>query len=92
MVQTPGRRSRRNSTQRRRIAKAIFELYNHTCVYCGAEEGLTIDHFLPIGKGGVDSRENMVAACKRCNISKGDYTIHEWIESGEAPPYTESDI
>jgi 5-methylcytosine-specific restriction protein A len=83
----PGKRSRRNSTQRRKIAQAIFTKYNYTCVYCGAEnpDDLSIDHLFPIAKGGKDVRANMVACCRSCNTIKEDMTVLEWIASGTAP-------
>src|ERR1700682_5570239 len=44
---------------------------DHTCQYCGfvgpASE-LTIDHVMPMSRGGAGDRwENLVVACKRCN-------------------------
>ena len=31
----------------------------------------TIDHYIPLSKGGMHIRSNIVAACKRCNDEKG---------------------
>jgi 5-methylcytosine-specific restriction endonuclease McrA len=49
---------------------------DHTCQYCGffgpASE-LTVDHVLPISRGGAASSwENQVVACKRCNWKKAN--------------------
>jgi 5-methylcytosine-specific restriction endonuclease McrA len=45
------------------------------CQYCGKKNLiLTIDHVLPKSRGGEDSWENLVAACKHCNNVKGDST------------------
>ncbi len=38
---------------------------------------LTIDHVIPKARGGVDSWENLVAACIYCNNKKGDKTPSE---------------
>ncbi|GGA62684.1 HNH endonuclease [Pseudoclavibacter endophyticus] len=46
------------------------------CGYCGATAG-TVDHILPRSRGGVDSWENLVACCLRCNNLKGDRTPAE---------------
>lgn len=83
----PGKRSRRNSSQRRRIASSIFSKFNYTCVYCGKEnpDDLTLDHLFPIAKGGMDIRANMVACCMDCNKDKDDMTVLEWIATGGAP-------
>jgi 5-methylcytosine-specific restriction endonuclease McrA len=48
---------------------------NYTCQYCGERRhDLTIDHIVPRSKGGTDSWDNVVAACLRCNVKKGDRT------------------
>lgn len=47
-----------------------------TCAYCG-KHGDTIDHILPVSKGGKSTYENCVAACKRCNHRKGNKLIGE---------------
>jgi len=60
-----------------------------SCVYCGAETGLTVDHIIPISRAGVDPRvmrllessDNCVLACKRCNSSKGDRDVFEWYDA-----------
>ena len=50
---------------------------NHTCQYCGAKEKLTLDHVIPISKGGPSSWENVVTACSPCNSKKGNKTPAE---------------
>jgi 5-methylcytosine-specific restriction endonuclease McrA len=53
---------------------------NFTCQYCGdtpGRSGLTLDHVLPRSRGGQTSWENVVAACRSCNIRKGDRTPEE---------------
>lgn len=53
----------------------IFERDKNTCQYCGkrfAKAELTIDHVVPQSKGGQDSWENLVLACVRCNVKKGN--------------------
>jgi hypothetical protein len=56
------------------------------CVYCGGKKNLGIDHIIPISKAGVDPRiikllnsfDNCVCACNKCNLSKSDKDIFEW--------------
>ena len=44
-----------------------------TCQYCNKPSSpLTIDHVVPKNKGGIDTWENLVAACIRCNTRKGN--------------------
>ena len=48
---------------------------NYTCQYCGEKCGkgnTTIDHIVPESKGGQDTWENTVTACKSCNYEKDD--------------------
>lgn len=43
------------------------------CAYCGANpKKLTVDHVVPISKGGKSTFENCVAACKECNAKKSN--------------------
>lgn len=41
-----------------------------SCAYCGGDGG-TIDHIVPISRGGDNSPENLAASCRRCNSRKG---------------------
>jgi hypothetical protein len=53
----------------------------HICQYCGihaAAVELTIDHVVPISRGGSpNSWENQVVACKRCNGRKANHLPQE---------------
>ncbi len=49
----------------------------YTCQYCGSDKDLTVDHVIPKVKGGKDTWENMVCACKKCNNKKGNLTPEE---------------
>jgi 5-methylcytosine-specific restriction enzyme A len=43
------------------------------CAYCGASvqpKLLTMDHIVPIARGGRSSKGNVVPACKACNNKK----------------------
>ena len=53
----------------------VFLRDNFQCQYCGeAGSGshLTLDHVVPVSKGGADTWENLTTACPRCNQRKGD--------------------
>jgi len=55
------------------------------CEYCGVTEQnaggeLTVDHFRPQSKAGSDELDNLIYACVRCNLYKGDF----WVESSDA--------
>lgn len=48
------------------------------CLYCKQPCKPTIDHVVPIARGGRDEPSNIVAACLSCNSSKCDRLIIEW--------------
>jgi 5-methylcytosine-specific restriction endonuclease McrA len=52
----------------------------HQCQYCGKRpplRELNIDHVLPRSRGGDDTWENLVTACRTCNLRKGWRTPEE---------------
>ena len=56
----------------------ILHRDGHTCQYCHySGEDLTLDHMVPRSRGGGDTWENMVTACVRCNVRKGNRTPKE---------------
>jgi 5-methylcytosine-specific restriction endonuclease McrA len=57
---------------------AILAEASGHCHYCGKEATLTLDHVIPVSKGGRHSKDNVVAACGHCNYSKGNKTLEEW--------------
>lgn len=48
------------------------------CIYCGAEKRLTVDHMIPLSRGGPDHPDNAVWVCSRCNSSKGNKRLYEF--------------
>ena len=55
--------------------KNVIKRDGHTCQYCGETRGeMTVDHVVPKIYGGLDSWENLICACTRCNNLKGDKT------------------
>ena len=56
------------------------------CYYCGCEiKGKkTIDHKIPVAKGGTNDNENLVLSCVHCNTQKNNKTeeeYREWLKS-----------
>ena len=48
------------------------------CFYCGGVDGITMDHVIPISRGGTHGIGNLVPACMSCNLKKNDKTVMEW--------------
>jgi 5-methylcytosine-specific restriction protein A len=61
---------------KRRLAKGV-------CHYCGQStplKALTMDHLVPIARGGRSTKSNVVTACKACNNAKRQLLPMEWEE------------
>ena len=57
----------------------ILEKYHYRCAYCGTKlDKPTMDHVIPLSKGGMHTKQNIVPACKHCNSSKSAKTTIEW--------------
>jgi len=53
------------------------------CYYCGkkvAYKNITMDHVVPLGRGGKSTKDNLVPSCKRCNTAKKSMLPLEWQE------------
>lgn len=58
----------------------IFERDDNTCQYCGRKydrHELTLDHVVPRSRGGSSTWTNIVLACLKCNMRKGDRMLYE---------------
>ena len=49
------------------------------CRYCGTRSGLTVDHVVPLSKGGKWVWENLVTACSKCNGKKGSKSLKQLV-------------
>jgi len=54
----------------RKTRERILRRDGYICQYCG-QEADTVDHVIPRRLNGLDSDDNLVAACQKCNYSKG---------------------
>jgi hypothetical protein len=54
------------------------------CYYCRITMDVkyTIEHVIPLSKGGSNDPSNIVLACYSCNIRKNNKFPHEWPEGG----------
>jgi len=56
-------------------------IQNTSCYYCQKpleKKNVTMDHVVPISRGGKSTKGNIVPCCKICNSKKKDMTIFEW--------------
>jgi 5-methylcytosine-specific restriction endonuclease McrA len=49
--------------------------YCNRCLCCGEVKPLTVDHVVPLSKGGSNLIENIQPLCKPCNSAKGTQII-----------------
>ena len=73
------KRKRRTREERIAVIRQLAERDGGMrCAYCGAllnEEEATIEHVIPLSKNGVDSTDNMIIACRSCNLLCKNYGI-----------------
>lgn len=56
----------------------VETLLTQPCAYCGSTERITIDHIIPLSRGGKHEADNLAPACLSCNSSKNDRLLSEW--------------
>jgi len=87
----PEKRRAQSQLRRARLARAAgvdyttpeklsarIAYYGSRCYYCGGEAG-TLDHRIPLARGGSHFPANFVPACVSCNASKNDRTEREYL-------------
>lgn len=65
----------------------IFDEQEGMCAYCGIRlfwsipGDIHIDHIEPLARGGTNYPDNLACTCAGCNLSKGDKSLQEWIDT-----------
>jgi 5-methylcytosine-specific restriction endonuclease McrA len=54
----------------RKIRERILRRDGYICQYCG-QEADTVDHVIPRRLNGLDTDENLLSSCRKCNLAKG---------------------
>jgi 5-methylcytosine-specific restriction endonuclease McrA len=63
------------------LDKELRKIYASPCFMCGAKENQSLDHVIPLSRGGSHSIGNVITLCLNCNCSKNAKTISEWKHS-----------
>ncbi len=61
----------------RRWRQSIHTCTGKSCIYCG-KPSESIDHVVPLSRGGLSITENCVPACLSCNGDKSDFDAFDW--------------
>jgi 5-methylcytosine-specific restriction endonuclease McrA len=70
------RQLRQSQWWKRRIAKGVC----HYCKRATSPAALTMDHLVPLARGGRSTKGNLVPCCKECNNKKRQLLPMEWAE------------
>jgi len=57
---------------------ALVQAYRGLCAYCGAAGAVQVDHRIPLSRGGTNTIDNILPACRRCNCRKASMTEKEF--------------
>lgn len=93
------KRERRKAQELRKSQWWKQELGKGVCYHCEqrfSKELLTMDHLVPVARGGKSTKKNCVVSCKDCNSKKGhllgvEMTLDEMAAQGQLPPPDEGD-
>lgn len=81
---------RREKDKARKLRKSRWwqqKLASALCYYCHRfcePKELTMDHIVPLARGGRSTKNNLVASCKECNTKKKTLLPIEWDEYMES--------
>jgi len=68
--------------------ESIFVRDAYKCKGCGTDvvrskkykpNQATIDHMIPLSRGGTHTRDNLITLCHQCNCEKANKTWNEWV-------------
>ena len=60
------------------LDKELRKVYNSPCFQCGSMKDQSLDHIIPISRGGSHSIGNIMTLCLPCNKSKRAKLLVEW--------------
>jgi hypothetical protein len=64
-----------------KMMEKIRKTLPNICSYCGEEIELnkvTVDHMLPVSRGGKTTEDNLCISCNSCNQEKSNMTVSEY--------------
>lgn len=64
----------------------ILRDFDYRCAYCRVTGPMTIDHVVPLSRGGRHAYSNLVPCCAPCNSDKANKTVIEWRKGASKSP------
>lgn len=52
--------------------------FGQKCAYCGKDGEMHQEHIIPVSKSGEYTKDNIIPACPKCNLSKNNKDLEEW--------------
>jgi len=63
-----------------RVSWMVYKRDKYACRYCGRDDvPLTVDHLVLWEEGGPSIEENLVASCRKCNKTRGNMHLEDWL-------------
>lgn len=80
--------TRMRSKRRRKIVQILIGFYGNRCYYCTRSfqedpEFRSLDHLIPLSRGGSHELSNLVLCCIKCNNAKADMTWWEYVQTAD---------
>jgi len=66
-----------------KVRQNVYKRDGYTCHYCEQEmdeDDRTLDHIIPVSRGGQHTEDNLVVSCRSCNSKKGTKDYIEFID------------
>ena len=60
------------------LPKDLRRIYSSPCVECGSTENQSLDHVIPLSRGGSHGIGNITTLCLTCNMKKHNRFFSEW--------------
>lgn len=69
----------------------VYDRDGHSCLCCGSVDALTVDHIVPVAKGGDNDIDNLQTLCDQCNVQKGSKVVDYRSTSKKRPGPVKTD-
>lgn len=66
---------RSGNTIAKSVRLKVYRQSGNRCLKCKTRENLTIDHVIPLSKGGTYNISNLQCLCQACNLDKGEEIV-----------------